>query len=180
MTTSVTLVATTPLSKPKMIKLLVCGGRDFGKLPMAISFDGTAYGPDRDHPDYAKRAAEYEFIKKTLYEFAHANSAFFNPDDNWLPADIHVISGGATGADSAAIDWAVVNWCTFDEYKADWDRYGKRAGFIRNQQMLDEGKPDIVMAFPGGNGTNDMVSKARMAGVKVINVHYDEKQPTTI
>lgn len=171
MTTSVTLVATTPLSKPKMIKLLVCGGRDFGQLPM-ISNKGQTYGFDHDHPDFGKRYAERQFVVKTLEEFAVANSAYYNPDNNWLPADIHVISGGATGADSIAIDWAIANWCTFDEYKADWDRYGYKAGPIRNQQMLDEGKPDIVMAFPGGNGTNDMVSKARMANVRVVVVEY--------
>lgn len=181
MTTSMTSeeTRTTLLSKP-MIKLLVCGGRDFGKLPMATSVDGTTYGPDRAHPDFIKRLAEYEFIKETLYKFAEANSAFYNPNDNWLPADIHIISGGATGADSVAIDWAVVNWCTFDEYKADWDRYDYKAGPIRNAQMLREGKPTIVMAFPGGNGTADMVAQARMAGVKIIHVKYDEKQSATL
>lgn len=172
MTTSMSSGETTTLpSKPKMIKLLVCGGRDFGKLP-TISNKGQTYGPDREHPDFEKRYAEHQFIMKTLHEFAEANSAFYNPNDNWLPADIHIISGGATGADSVAIDWAIVNWCTFDEYKADWDRYGYKAGPIRNAQMLREGRPSIVMAFPGGGGTADMVAQARMANVKVIAVPY--------
>ncbi len=38
---------------------------------------------------------------------------------------------------------------------------------IRNQQMLDEAKPDMVLAFPGGRGTDDMVSRAEKAGVPV-------------
>lgn len=44
---------------------------------------------------------------------------------------------------------------------------GKAAGPIRNQRMLDEGKPDLVVAFPGGRGTADMVRRAKAAGVPV-------------
>ena len=40
--------------------------------------------------------------------------------------------------------------------------------FPLNQQMLDIGKPDLVLAFPGGSGTADMVAKARAAGVGVL------------
>jgi hypothetical protein len=44
---------------------------------------------------------------------------------------------------------------------------GKAAGPIRNQRMIDEGKPDLVIAFPGGRGTADMVSRAKKAGIPV-------------
>lgn len=83
-----------------------------------------------------------------------------------------IISGGARGVDSAAIDWAVVNWCPFKEYKADWQQYGKAAGVIRNRQMLDEGKPDLVVAFPGGKGTAHMVSIAKERGIPVKEITY--------
>lgn len=77
-----------------------------------------------------------------------------------------IIQGGATGADRFAGMWAranrVVNW----EFKADWSK-GKRAGPERNQQMLDDGKPDAVVAFPGGRGTADMIERARSAGLPV-------------
>lgn len=36
--------------------------------------------------------------------------------------------------------------------------------------MIDEGKPDLVVAFPGGRGTADMVNKALAAGIKVIRI----------
>ena len=52
-------------------------------------------------------------------------------------------------------------------YPAQWDVYGRRAGPIRNQEMIDEGKPDGVVAFPGGKGTADMVRRAEAAGLKV-------------
>jgi len=53
---------------------------------------------------------------------------------------------------------------TFD---AEWHRHGKRAGPIRNQRMLEEGQPDLIVAFPGGHGTADMVRRARQAGIEV-------------
>ena len=44
---------------------------------------------------------------------------------------------------------------------------GRSAGPIRNQAMLDEGRPDLVVAFPGHHGTADIVRRARAAGIKV-------------
>jgi len=83
-----------------------------------------------------------------------------------------VIEGGAYGADSYAREWAdtSIDQVIVEEYKADWS-LGKKAGPIRNQRMLDEGKPDLVLAFPGGRGTADMVARAKKAGVKVIETN---------
>jgi Lhr-like helicase len=36
--------------------------------------------------------------------------------------------------------------------------------------MIDEGKPDLVIAFPGGRGTADMVGRARKAGIRVVEI----------
>jgi hypothetical protein len=82
----------------------------------------------------------------------------------------HLIQGGANGADRMAKDWARTK-PEIERYecKADWERYGKSAGPKRNARML-EWKPDLVVAFPGGRGTADMVSKAREAGVEVIEI----------
>jgi hypothetical protein len=52
-------------------------------------------------------------------------------------------------------------------YPADWARHGNAAGLVRNQQMLDDGKPDLAVAFPGGKGTADMVRRARKAGIPI-------------
>lgn len=81
-----------------------------------------------------------------------------------------VIHGGARGADSMAGAWAENNKIPQLCYLADWKTHGLKAGPIRNKQMLDEGKPDLVLAFPGGSGTNNMVAQARKAGVRVVNV----------
>ncbi len=81
--------------------------------------------------------------------------------------ELVVIHGGAKGADMMADEWAVVSWKNIERYKADWGKYGRGAGPIRNQQMIDEGKPDLVIAFPGGKGTADMVRRAKKAGIEV-------------
>jgi hypothetical protein len=78
-----------------------------------------------------------------------------------------IIEGGARGADTLAREWAKSRGCKFETYPADWEKHGKAAGFKRNQLMLDQAKPDGVIAFPGGNGTNDMIERTRKAGVKI-------------
>jgi hypothetical protein len=81
-----------------------------------------------------------------------------------------VIHGCATGADSEGMIWAQGNGRKHAPFRADWHTLGKRAGRVRNQRMIDEGKPDLVIAFPGGKGTADMVRRARFAGIEVIEV----------
>jgi hypothetical protein len=81
-----------------------------------------------------------------------------------------IISGCAHGADSLAIQWTRKLDLLVAFFPADWKRYGKSAGPIRNQRMIDEGKPDLVVAFPGGVGTADMVRRAEIAGIQVEKV----------
>lgn len=81
-----------------------------------------------------------------------------------------VIHGAAPGADSLAAKWAEIHKIPQLSCPADWDAHGKAAGPIRNQLMLQDGKPDVVLAFPGGRGTADMVGKAKVAKVRVIEV----------
>lgn len=78
-----------------------------------------------------------------------------------------IIEGGAAGADRLARNWAIANHIPYRTFEAHWATYGKRAGPLRNGQMLGEGKPDGVVAFPGGAGTADMLRQARAAGVTV-------------
>lgn len=94
--------------------------------------------------------------------------------------------GGATGADSLADKYArKVLRITPVSYPAYWSgpcsakcppghrkvgaggEYCPLAGHRRNQLMLDEFKPDLVLAFPGGTGTQDMCKRAAAAGVRV-------------
>lgn len=79
-----------------------------------------------------------------------------------------IVQGGAPGADAMAADLAYHWKIPTDEYLADWRTHGRAAGPIRNQQMLVEGKPEIVFAFPGGRGTANMVALAKASGVRVV------------
>ena len=78
-----------------------------------------------------------------------------------------IIHGGARGADSLADMFAKANNISVDVFEADWYKYGRSAGPLRNQRMLDEGKPDLVVAFPGGKGTAHMVKIAKEANITV-------------
>lgn len=81
-----------------------------------------------------------------------------------------IIHGNAAGADTMADKWANRHALIIDRYTPDWNKHGKAAGPIRNQDMIDLGKPDLVIAFPGGRGTLDMVSRAHMAEVDVAEI----------
>lgn len=103
-----------------------------------------------------------------------------------------VIEGGAKGADGLAAWWAQhspmhshnerpddppFEWQT---YRADWKLHGKAAGPIRNQRMLDEGKPTVVVAFVDkplaeSKGTADMVRRARQAGIPTYVIECDAR-----
>ena len=83
-----------------------------------------------------------------------------------------LIEGEARGADTIAKLAGEALGMQIMPFPADWDKYGKRAGYIRNQQMLDEGHPDLVVAFYSrpvkSRGTQMMVDIARKAGVPVV------------
>jgi hypothetical protein len=81
-----------------------------------------------------------------------------------------VVQGGASGADTMARKWAIHMAVSCVEMAADWEKHGKAAGPIRNQDMLDRHKPQFVVAFPGGKGTADMVARARKAGIDVAEI----------
>lgn len=95
-----------------------------------------------------------------------------------------IIHGGATGADSIAGDWSVnVLKKEAEVYLANWNMHKTAAGPIRNRKMLKEGKPDLVVAFPGGSGTADMIKIVVAAGLKVFDIEkklvYNERNSVT-
>lgn len=138
-------------------RLLVCGGRDYGYI-----------------------SAERQHIHNQLLLTFNLNAS---------GGKMILIHGAATGVDTTAAAWAKVRGLEVWAFPADWsntDRpgavvrrtrsghlYDAAAGGARNYQMLREGRPDMVLAFPGGKGTADMVRRARLAGVKVVKVKRD-------
>ena len=82
-----------------------------------------------------------------------------------------VVHGAAEGADSLAHKWAGKRGIHREPVPADWNTYGvRRAGVRRNEEMLQRFPISLVIAFPGGNGTADMIQRSERAGLDVICV----------
>ena len=65
-----------------------------------------------------------------------------------------------------ARDNGVLEW----DFLPEWHRAGGPEGTTRNQRMIAEAAPDLVVAFPGGLGTADMVERAKEAGIEVVEI----------
>ncbi len=111
-----------------MMKVVVCGGRDYNDIRNV-------------------------FLK--LDEF-HAETPI-----------TELMQGGATGADYIAKTWAEKRGVINHTIKADWKKNGRAAGPMRNDEMLNW-EPDVVLAFPGGIGTQDMKNRADQRKVRVV------------
>lgn len=92
--------------------------------------------------------------------------------------DITVVHGGASGADTLADIIASALDFTIERYPAQWHRYGKKAGPIRNEEMVARGA-NIVLAFPAAvsPGTKHCMAVARRAGITVVNVTSGDTVP---
>ncbi len=136
------------------MRILVCGGRHFNG------------------------EKNYEWMRRELNALFNAVPyAGTAAEPNSQPdRERVIIHGGATGADNLATRYATEHGCEVRIFAARWDLHGRSAGPRRNLWMLAQGKPHIVIAFPGGRGTADMVHKAQQetarTGVKLYDLRY--------
>lgn len=128
------------------MRVLVTGGRTFGLV---------LFGENPNDPKVRERVARER-------QMAYAELSR-------IPAIATLVHGDANGADKLCAElWE--GWGNVVEpHPANWKQYGKAAGAMRNQEMIDSGV-DLVLALPGGTGTADCVARAKKAGVKVIEV----------
>lgn len=87
-----------------------------------------------------------------------------------LPKDTVIVHGACRGADLIAAAEAIRLGYKTEAFPADWQKYGRAAGPIRNQAMLDSGIDRVIAFHPDiskSRGTKDMVNRARKAGVPV-------------
>jgi len=103
--------------------------------------------------DYADRARVWEVLDGLLAEFG----------------PFVLVHNRIDNADAMAREWADGRKIVAEPFYCDWSTHGRAAGQIRNRQMLDAGA-DLVVAFPGGRGTADMIKQARARGVPVMEV----------
>ena len=104
---------------------------------------------------------DYDLLLETMGLFYEAHSSFDT-----------LISGGAKGADSLGERWAIYWKIPIERYLPDWNKYGRAAGFIRNQDIVDA--CDMVLAFWDGKsrGTQDTIAKAQKAKKSTFIVYY--------
>jgi len=90
----------------------------------------------------------------------------------------YLAEGGQTGIDQVARTWRHLRKVEGGTFYADWTSYGPSAGPIRNKKMLDTIKPDLVVLFPGGLGTNSMRRLAETNQFKTLEITLiDSKKP---
>lgn len=139
------------------MKLLICGGRDYGRK---WNYEEQRWRIDRGTVRRAFRLLQR--ICQTVQS-----------------SRITIVHGKAAGADSIAEGF--VRYCRRNKlfisqelteiaYPADWKTHGKKAGPIRNQQMLTTEQPDVIIVFPGGKGTEHMKTIGRLAGIPIYEV----------
>lgn len=135
------------------IRLLICGDRWWGIL--------------KEKNKISRNENEISFIKKVILKFLEKEE---------IEA---IIQGEAQGADSFAKEIAEDLKIPVLSFPPDWVRYGKKAGAIRNRQMLSNGNPNIVIGFHNNilksKGTKDMINIARQK--KVPNCIFDINMP---
>jgi hypothetical protein len=80
-----------------------------------------------------------------------------------------IVQGGATGADYYARVIAEELGINLVTMMADWATHGRAAGPIRNRQMLESYPDAVVLAMPGGRGTDNCVRQALQRGMRVVD-----------
>jgi hypothetical protein len=113
-----------------MIRICVCGGRDFN---------------------------DKQLVYETLDKFLK------------IRQDIIIVNGDARGADSLATEWAKERNVKCELFPANWEKHKRAAGPIRNKEMIDS-KLDVLVAFPGGKGTQNMIAQCKKNNVKVFEI----------
>lgn len=132
-------------------RVLVCGGRNYGR-----KWNGTEWVDNQQEIDNLNRILNRSFEAATM-----AGKQFV------------LVHGGTRGADQLSHLWASMREerVTVRVYEADWKTHKRSAGPIRNRLMLTSENPQVVIAFPGGKGTADMIAIAKKAGVPVYEVN---------
>lgn len=133
------------------MRVLVCGGRTFGEMP-----DVSGLTPEQVRAVERRAKEERALVYRTLSALR--------------PKPTLVIEGGADGADRIAERWCHSTGTPFMCFPANWEQWGPAAGPMRNAMMITQGKPELVVAFPGGRGTANMVRKAKSARIRVREV----------
>jgi hypothetical protein len=113
----------------------------------------------RDFDDYDLLSRQLDKIRQSVWS-------------NFLADDLEVVSGTARGADKLGERWAERSHVKIKRFPADWDRYGKRAGYLRNEKMAKYADT-LLAAWDGeSKGTGHMINLAKDNGLGVLIIRY--------
>lgn len=101
----------------------------------------------------SRSIVEYETVKKAI------DDSNFNIDT--------VISGCARGVDTFGEQWATENNIKIERFPADWNRYGKRAGYLRNEEMAKVADALIAVWDGESRGTGHMIKLAQKYNLRI-------------
>lgn len=104
---------------------------------------------------------DYELLKQTLDHILQKR----------LP-DVEIVSGAAKGADSLGEKYAKENNLSLHRKPADWDAYGKSAGYRRNVEMADYADACVCFWDGKSKGTKHMIDLAEKKGIQVRAINY--------
>lgn len=127
--------------------------------PIHLAVVGSRhYGNPQSFPD--EHESHYEDFAQKLDEWA---------DTNGTPTQ--VISGGAPGVDTMSERWAEERGIDHKVHPAEWRKYGRRAGPIRNQFIHDDATHGMAFMAPNSRGTKHTVSLFQQSGKPIILHH---------
>lgn len=107
---------------------------------------------------------DYELLKSKCF------SLLKNKMDE---CDVHIVCGCARGADTLGRQFAEEFRLKVLEYPADWDRYGKKAGYLRNEEMAKVGNALIAFWDGKSRGTGHMIDLAKKYKLVIRIIYYD-------
>lgn len=112
----------------------------------------------------SRSLSDYQLVKTTIETWASEQS--------YKDSEVVIVSGGARGADKLGEQFAREYDFPVELYPADWNTYGKRAGYLRNKEMAEVS--DIAFIFWDGNspGTKHMIDLCHNHNVEVHLVRF--------
>lgn len=109
----------------------------------------------------------------------YANEFLDNVLEDYTTIIDEVVSGGARGIDTLAIMWAVKKHLPMKVFVADWNKYGKSAGAIRNKEMAEYADYLIAIWDGESKGTKNMIDVMTKLGKGVTVIHYGKERSET-
>ena len=120
---------------------------------------------------------DYEQLKTTITNFLKQRKIEIE--------NVEIVSGHCQGADMLGEQYAKEYGLNLTIFPADWQRYKRKAGPIRNKQMIEyimqtENKAVIAFVSENSKGTKQTVLLAKRAGIFVVETHYSIRETGTL